>query len=479
MADRFRLLLYILFWVVLTPITSSACNEQQTITYVTQVLFGYNASKYQLDDSTKMLLDALYLCSEQSDGSGQEKIEYLKSKRVLGLPSLSELDIEGQYLNQCAHIKWENIYLGNPKTRNSRKQLLQYTVNTVFDFGFSEELFGKVSEKSNSFAALLYYSHILADYLADNPAETEIDLFEYHVPQYDGEACKALNGNKPTFSENQLQSKESHIEYSYLDSLGRAGMVFGNIGPDMLQNNQSRSDIYKIKPSGWWNLNSYEGMVISDRVYNRCHLMAHMLGGVEERTNLVTCTEYLNQISMLNYEKMVSNYIAQTGNHVLYRVTPFFKGDNKLISGIQMEAYSVEDMGEGILFNVYCYNVQPGIRLNYFNGHNEKADMTFGDDNIIPFATINQNATNSDLISEISNHLSILFKDQKNSNIYVIMMGQINSIASEARNIVGQGGNSALKYIALNASKYKLFDVLKEYIPLLLMNEPFFQSAFN
>ena len=227
-----------------------------------------------------------------------------------------------------------------------------------------------------------------------------------------------------------------------------------------------------IRPSGWINFNRYDGIVNSQPayLYNRCHLIAHQLGGKEEEVNLVTGTRYLNETGMIPYEDEVARYIKSTGNHVLYRVTPIFKGDNKLVSGVQLEAYSVEDNGQGVCFNVFCYNVQPGVDLNYVTGDNEISDITFGAENILSFP---------DLIREMKKHLEILFEGQKNTGTYTSMMSRILSIESEVRNVDDGKRNAAQIYIAMKQYQYEYFDVLKTYVPLLLAKEDFFESAFK
>ena len=235
-----------------------------------------------------------------------------------------------------------------------------------------------------------------------------------------------------------------------------------------------------IRPAGW-NQNRYDGIVNSQPayLYNRCHVLAHSLGGVDQEKNLVTGTRYLNEDGMKPFEDMVVSYVRTSGNHVLYRASPIFKGDNKLCSGVQIEAYSVEDAGAGICFNVYCYNVQPGIDLNYVTGDNVISDITFGTDNILPFVTYNPSDQNPDLIYEMNKHFEILFDGQKNSGTYTSMINQINALATEARSVGSRGENPAQCYMALKEYEYKVFEVLKIYVPLLLSKEDFFISAFQ
>ena len=473
---------FILAIVLLLSIsnTALACDEQQTNTYITQILFGDRAQSKSSDENVKMLLAALYLCSEQADNQGQDKIDYLKQHKVSGIPALASLNIKGTYLIECAHNTWEYEYSGAKKNQASRRTVLRNTVNKVFDFGFFSNLFGSSTGKCDSFAALLYYSHILSDYLADDPSETEIAINGRLTPAYSGQAATTLNGNQPSFTAKEKELTESFVRNSPLDSLGRAGVAFGCIGPDTLSSVGDRENMVGIKPSGWSNFNRYDGIVNSQPsyLYNRCHLIAHQLGGKEE-INLVTGTRYLNETGMIPFEEEVARYIKSTGNHVLYRVTPVFKGDNKLVSGVQLEAFSIEDKGQGVCFNVFCYNVQPGVNLNYFTGDNELADTTFGAENILPFAVYNASETNPDLILKMNKHLAILFADQKNTGTYTSMMNRISTIASEARAVGYKGENAAQAYIALKQYQYKYFEVLKTYVPLLLEKEDFFRSAFK
>ena len=461
-------------------ITTFACDESQTNSYVAQILFGDSALSKSSDDKVKMLMDALYLCSEQADNHGQDKIDFLKRKKVSGISSLSSINIKGDSLLECSHNSWEHVFAESQKNQSNRKKILQNTVNKVFDFGTFSNWFGSKSGKCNSFAALLYYSHILADYLADDPSETEINVNGRITPAYSGESYTTLNGDRPVFTSSQKKGTDSFVKFSSLDSQGRAGAAYGCIGPDTIAAVVPRPNMLGITPSGW-NFNKYNGIVNSQPayIYNRCHLLAHSLGGVDQEINLITGTRYMNETGMKSFELQVKKYIERTGHHVFYRATPIYKGDNKLASGVQLEAYSVEDSGAGVSFNVFCYNVQPGVDVNYVTGDNEISDITIGAQNILPFATQNANDINPDLILEMNKHLSILFEDQKSSSTYIAMMNDIKSIASEARAVENHNVNEAQRYAEMKQYQYKYFDVLKSYIPQLLSKEEFFTSAFK
>ncbi len=471
---------FILAMVLLLSIsnTAFACDEQQTNTYITQILFGDRAQSKSSDENVKMLLAALYLCSEQADNQGQDKIDYLKLHRVSGVPVLSSLNIRGTYLLECSHNTWEHELVGAKKNQASRRTVLRNTVNKVFDFGFFNNLFGSSSGKCDSFAALLYYSHILSDYLADDPSETKALCGEFTIPPYSGSPQYILNGDIPTFTEEEKKITDLTPQLSNLDDLGRSGPAFALLGRESM-------DFVGPRPANLpdpkgWNQQQYPGMIPGNDLYNRSHLIGRQFCGVDNKYNLLTGTTYLNQVGMKQIEDAVSDYLKEhPQNHVLYRVTPVFKGYNMLASGVQMEAYSVEDNGAGICFNRYCYNVQPGVDINYATGSNELSDTTFGAENILPFAVFNANDTNPDLILEMNKHLAVLFAGQKNTGTYTSMMNQISTIASEARAVGYKGENSAQAYMVLKQYQYKYFEVLKTYVPLLLEKEDFFKSVFK
>lgn len=187
------------------------------------------------------------------------------------------------------------------------------------------------------------------------------------IPAYSGTPYTEVNGNQPYFTEAELTT-QSFETYSELDSLGRCGVAYANVGQDLMPT-EPRGEIGAVKPSGW-HLVKYDN-VDGKYLYNRCHLIAYMLAAENANPqNLITGTRYLNVQGMLPFETKVCDYVKNTGNHVLYRVTPIFDGDNLLADGVLMEAYSVEDAGEGICFCVFAYNVQPGIGIDYATGDN-------------------------------------------------------------------------------------------------------------
>ncbi|MBQ1501349.1 MAG: DNA/RNA non-specific endonuclease [Firmicutes bacterium] len=187
------------------------------------------------------------------------------------------------------------------------------------------------------------------------------------VPDYQGSPYVAINGNIPFFEDEELTTV-SFEDYAPLDELGRCGEAYACLGKDLMPTGE-RGSISAIHPSGWQS--SFYDFVDGGSLYNRCHLIAWKLAAEDDNErNLITGTRYLNATGMLPFEDMVAAYIRETRNHVLYRVTPIFHGDELIARGVLMEAESVEDGGDGIFFCVYCYNVQPGVGIDYTDGDN-------------------------------------------------------------------------------------------------------------
>lgn len=201
-----------------------------------------------------------------------------------------------------------------------------------------------------------------------NDSDTLTDYSSYtleDVNKYSGQEYIIINNNEPNFDDNYKINK-SFEEYSALDKLNRAGTAFANIGIDIMPN-EERTSIGQIKPSGWHTV-KYDN-IDGKYLYNRCHLIAYQLTGENaNEKNLITCTRQMNNTTMKYFENKVADYIKRTNNHVLYRVTPIYENDNLLATGVQMEAYSVEDNGLGIKFNIFVYNVQEGIEIDYKTG---------------------------------------------------------------------------------------------------------------
>lgn len=198
--------------------------------------------------------------------------------------------------------------------------------------------------------------------------DTRVDELK-DVPEFKDEPYVIINDNQPNFSDSDLVT-DSYEYYSSLDSLGRCGVVMACIGTDIMPTKE-RGEIGMVKPTGWHTV-KYDN-VDGKYLYNRCHLIGYQLTGENANTkNLITGTRYLNIEGMLPFENLIAEYVEETENHVLYRVTPIFEGDNLLATGVQMEGFSVEDNGEGICFNVYAYNAQPGITIDYATGESHQ-----------------------------------------------------------------------------------------------------------
>lgn len=191
------------------------------------------------------------------------------------------------------------------------------------------------------------------------------------VPAYNKSPFAVVNGNKPYFRTEELV-KTSYESYAKLDTLGRCGVTIACVGKDIMPT-EDRGQIGSVKPTGWHTV-KYD-CVDGKYLYNRCHLIGFQLTGENANTaNLITGTRYMNVDGMLPFENMVADYVKETENHVMYRVTPIFEGSNLVATGVLMEAFSVEDNGDGIMFCVFCYNVQPGVDIDYSTGKSTLAD---------------------------------------------------------------------------------------------------------
>jgi len=206
---------------------------------------------------------------------------------------------------------------------------------------------------------------ILLILTACGPKQPQYSESVKEIPDYSNEAYFVLNNNVPEFSDSDIVST-AYEYYSELDALGRCGYAMACVGPETMPT-EERGAIGQVKPSGWQTV-KYD-FVDGKYLYNRCHLIGFQLTGENANVrNLITGTRYMNVQGMLPFENMVADYIKETGNHVLYRVTPIFDGEDLVARGVQMEALSVEDQGDGISFNVYVYNTQPGVTIDYATG---------------------------------------------------------------------------------------------------------------
>ena len=205
----------------------------------------------------------------------------------------------------------------------------------------------------------------------ENTTQNENVIFELStIPKYTSSPYVELNNNVPYFTEEDY-TIEPFEKYSEWDKLGRSGVAFANVCKEtMPKAGEEREEIGNVKDLSGWVQKRYDNLIKDRYLYNRCHLIGWQLSAENaNKKNLITGTRYLNTEGMLPFENLVANYIkANKNKHVLYRITPIYINDNKLASGVQMEAWSVEDEGKGICFNVYCYNVQPGIVIDYMTG---------------------------------------------------------------------------------------------------------------
>lgn len=192
---------------------------------------------------------------------------------------------------------------------------------------------------------------------------------DYGIPEYGGTAYIEVNNNKPFFEKEEITT-EAFESYSDLDSYGRCGVAYANVCQELMPT-EERGEIGMIRPSGWHTV-KYPGIIEDLYLYNRCHLIGYQLTGENaNEKNLITGTRYMNVDGMLPFENEVAAYVRKTNNHVLYRITPVFSGNNLVSDGVLMEAYSVEDFGTGVEFCVFVYNVQPGIIIDYETGESE------------------------------------------------------------------------------------------------------------
>lgn len=201
-------------------------------------------------------------------------------------------------------------------------------------------------------------------------SDTKYDLSK--IPEFTDKPYVELNGNKPLYTKQELKAAEESFEnYADFDELYRCGTAVASVGTDLMPT-EKRGSIGMVKPTGWHTIR-YDDLIPDKYLYNRCHLIGYQLTGENANEhNLITGTRYLNIEGMLPFENKVTEYVKETNNHVLYRVTPIFEGNNLVASGVIMEGMSVEDNGEGITFCVYAYNEQPGIKIDHATGESER-----------------------------------------------------------------------------------------------------------
>lgn len=216
--------------------------------------------------------------------------------------------------------------------------------------------------------AFVYRNYIKKE-IKESKVTNIVGLDINNLPEYKGKPYVVINNNEPNFEKSELVTK-SFEKYSELDSLKRCGVADSIIGKDLMPTSK-RENISSVKPSGWKSI-KYNG-IDGGSLYNRCHLIGFQLAGENaNKRNLITGTRYLNTKGMLPFENMVADYVKEKNHHVRYRVTPIFVGNELVARGVQMEAISIEDNGKAVKFNVYCFNVQPNIEIDYKTGNSRK-----------------------------------------------------------------------------------------------------------
>ena len=443
--------------------------------YLLQMLFGNRASQYKSNEKAQMLLSALFLCCGHYKEEGQDVVNYLKSKGVSRIPNYNDISIsEREELLKCVCSSWDNsVYdITDKKIRSARKNIIINTVKKIFTFS-------KTDPSAEQFAKLLYYLDILSVYYSCYELDkTGVSFNRYSVPPYTGNPTIQLNGNIPVFTENQKRAAEPF--YTPLNEKKLCGVVYAVIGEETLSPPGSRDEaaIRSILPPGIEKQFAYEDIPgCKQNIYSRCHLLAHQLFiGTDRETNLITGTTYFNEYGMKPYEDKVAAYVKGTGNHVLYKVTPVYVGNNSIASGVQMEAYSVEDNGSGICFNIYCYNVLPGIGINYENGASYKKDELAGNDWTLPFSLFGADKNHIDFIYEMEACLNAVFSNNLTSNKFIGMKDELSKIAIAARAL---NPKKVSDYDELQKYEYDYMNTLINYLPMLLQDCGFFSQALN
>lgn len=273
------------------------------------------------------------------------------------------------------------------------------------------------------FIVLLIAFYFCRDYLfAEEVVYSESVMT---VPTFNGDPFIAINENNPEFTEDDYTT-ESYEYYAELDSLGRCTIAMACVGRDLMPT-EERQRISSIKPSGW--VQAQYDFVDGESLYNRCHLIGFQLTGENaNENNLITGTRYMNTEGMLPFENMIADYVKETGNHVLYRVTPIYDGTNLVARGVQMEALSMEDHGEGICFNVYVYNNQPGVEIDYATGESWLAEEDSS-----------QTATHGDSGSYVMNTSSKKFHDSTCSQADSISEDNRATFQGDRQELIEQG----------------------------------------
>ena len=295
---------------------------------------------------------------------GKSKKKRINRIRLLWLPLIAI----------CAFMIYNSIYqpIEEDTTIHPTRPVIEtteevtYTNAVLSDEPYTEPT-EEVRETEENKSSILESFEDIVNNINDTNDKTASYTLRYEdIPEYNGHSHIIINNNTPSFSSKEI-TNQAFEKYGELDSLNRCTAALASLCKEtMPEKYEERGKIGMIKPSGW-KTQKYDN-VDGKYLFNRCHLIGWQLGAENaNEKNLVTGTRYMN-LEMLEYENMVATYIKNTGNHVMYRVTPIFNGDELICRGLQMEGYSVEDQGAGICFNVFYYNVQPDIEINYFNG---------------------------------------------------------------------------------------------------------------
>lgn len=285
------------------------------------------------------------------------------------------------------------------KIRDKKIIILTYAVILLFIYGCYGVEFYHESDEGNSIDSVT------------------VTVSTEEIPEYQGNSFVILNNNEPMFDEGEI-TDVAYEDYGAFDFLGRCGSAEACVGEEIMPT-EERGSIGDIKPTGWHTI-KYD-CVDGKYLYNRCHLIGYQLTGENSNEqNLITGTRYMNVEGMLPFENMVADYVKETKNHVMYRVTPFFEEDNLVASGVSIEAYSVEDQGEGLSFCVYCYNVQPGIEINYKNGESwldksvqENAEEKSEEEYVLNTNTYKYHLPTCKSVNKIAEYNKQIFKGDK------------------------------------------------------------------
>lgn len=299
-----------------------------------------------------------------------------------------------------------------------------------------------------------------SDSQAANPAAVQIA----DIPEYSGALCIDVNNGEPGFTDDDFK-RGAFMEFSDLDFEGRCGAAFARIGTDTLSN-APRGDISQVHPSGW-EQHRYD-FVDQEMLYNRSHLIAHQLCGEDaNEKNLITGTRTMNSVGMTYYENIVANYVKQTGNHVLYRATPIFAANDLVARGVQMEAESIEDGGRAVRFNVFVYNVEPGVEIDYVTGKSwESSDvpnMTAGGEATTTGAGAPPNATGKEA-SSASTKGSDENARSENTNNTTPKSNAESSQSNQANNATGSSNAKNPSNGAGSEESSAASSELKEYV---------------